>query len=504
MCLRLCHRILSLLFSELLFAGQRLMALGQDVSSIETTLKLAGVSLTEGLRPPQQTNMPSQSHEMDLKRVGQSSSCLDGGSRLARGSAADLDSLNQDAGIFKGRNGNTQQHSTPQYDSSSKRKRMDSSDDTEHQSEYPIRGGGFEKSRSRDQMPPPPIPIQQPFVYAASIPSSATHSLNLQCDRVDATQSQRAPITPQRHPSQASQGGLSCSIFAPSSSMEPSNTSQAGTGNNVGQSHVDHRHSSSANTRTEGSVYVRGGWQPPPQSFNAQRSENYSSPSSSLPTTGQSPARRAGGYHQGSLMFPVELGNHTIDPSSGNYQSVSSDRSTFFHRRQSAPVIESHLELPTHSRNYTPSPNREGRITLYRTPSLASRHFSDKGIGLSSHVRSSNSQTNHQSANSGSHRKQLVIDTPAHQRVLAGAPFLTPQLAYSSSLPSLGGPSTEMLRRNHSFDSGSTPVNGEMRPYSSARGANFLLAQDPPSANGWGQPSLMDSRASSSRRRANR
>ena len=477
------------------------MALGEDVSSIETTLKLAGVSLTEGLRPPQQMNMLSQSNEMDLKRVGQSSSCLDGGSRLARGSAADLDSLNQDAGIFKSRSGNTQQHSTPQYDSSSKRKRMDSRDDIEHQSEYPIRGGGFEKSRSRDQMPPPPIPIQQPFVYAARISSSDIHSLDLQRDRAVVTHSQRAPITPQRHPSQ---GGLSRSAVAPSSSMEPSNTSQAGTGTNVRQSHVDHRHFSNANTGTEGSVYIRGGWQPPPQSFDAQRSENYSSPNSSLPSTGQPPARRAGGYHQGSLMFPNELGDRTIDPSSGNYQSISSDRSTFFHRRQSAPAMESHLEQPPHSRNYTPSPNREGRITLSRTPSLASRHFSDQGIGLSSHVRSSSRQTNHQSANSSSHRKQLVIDTPAHQRALASAPFFTPQSAYSSSLPSLGGPSTEMLRRNSSFDSGPTPANGEMRPYSSARGANFLLAHDPPSANGWGQAPLMDSRASNSRRRANR
>ena len=504
MCLQFCYRVLSLLFSELLSAGQRLMALGEDVSSIETALKLAGVSLTEGLRPPQQTNIPTQYHEMDVKRVGQSSSCLDGGSRLARGSAADLDSLNQDAGIFKGRSGSTQQHSTPQHDSASKRKRTDSKDDTKHQSEYPVRGGGFEKSRSRDQMPPPPIPIQQPFVYAARIPSSDMHSLDLQRDCADARQSQRAPITPQRHPSQ---GGFSRSMVAPSSSMEPLNTSQAGTRTNFGQSHVDQRHSSNANAGTEGSVYVRGGWQPPPQSFDAQRSEYYSSPSSSLPSTGQPTSRRAGGYHQGRLIFSNELGDRTIDPSSGNYQSVSGDRSTFFHRRQSAPAMESHLEQPTHSRNYTPSPNREGRITLSRTPSLASRHFSDQGIGLSSHVRSSSRQTNHQSANSSSHRKQLVIDTPAHQRVLLGAPFLTPQSAYSSSLPSLGGPNTEMLRRNNSFDlgpPGPAPVNGEMRPYSSARGANFLLAHDPPSTNGWGQPPLIDSGASSSRRRANR
>lgn len=477
------------------------MALGEDVSSIETTLKLAGVSLTEGLRPQQQTDMRSQYHEMDLERVRQNSSCLDGGSRLARGSAADLDSLNQDAGIFKGRSGSTQQDSMPQYGSSSKRKRMDSGGDTEHQSVYTIRGGGFERCRSRDQMPPPSIPVQPPFVNAARVPSSDMHNLDFQHDRVNATHSQRAPITPQRHPSQ---GGLSRSIIAPGSSMEPSNTPQAEIGTNVGQSHVDHRQSSSANTGTEGSVYVRGGWQPPPQSFDTERLENYSPPSSSLSSTGQPPARRSVGYHRGSLMFPIELGDRTIDPSSRSYLSVTSDRSSLYHRGQSALAMESHLEQPGHPRNYTPSPNREGRITLSRTPSFASRHFSDKGIGLSSHVRSSSRQTNHQSANSSSHRKQLVLATPAHQRVFAGAQFTRPQSAYSSSLPSLGRPNTETLRRNNSFDSGPTPANGEMRPYSSARGANFLLAQDPPAASDWGQASLMDSQASSSRRRANR
>lgn len=470
------------------------MALGEDVSSIQTTLKVAGVNLNESLRPQQQTSIPSQYHDMDLKRVEQNSSCVDGGSRLARGSAADLDSLNHDAGIFKGRSGSTQQHSMPQYDPCLKRKRMESRDDTVHQSEYPFRGEGFEKSRSRDQMPPPPIPIQQPFVYAARFPSSDMHSLNVQRDCANATHSQQVPITPQPHPSQ---GGISRSIVAPSSSMEPSNTSLAGTGTNVRQSHVDHHHSSSANTGIGGPVYVRGGWQPPPQSFDTERSANGGSPSSSLPSKSQQPARRAVGHHQGSLMFPIELGDRIIDPSSRNYQSVSSDRSTLYHRRQSPLAMEAHLEQPTHSRPYTPSPSREGRITLPRTPSFASRHFSDQGIGLSSHVRSS-------TANSSSHRKQLVDATPAHQRVLAGAQYFTPQSAYSSSLPSRGGHNTEILRRNNSFDTGPTPVNGEMRPYSSARGENFLLAQDPPAASGWGQASLMDSRASSSRRRANR
>ncbi|KAF6229552.1 hypothetical protein HO173_011407 [Letharia columbiana] len=488
---------------ELLSAGRRLMVLGEDVSSIETTLKLAGVSLTEGLRPQQQMDIRSQHQSMDLKPAGQKSSPLDGGSRIARGSAADLDCLKQGAGIFKGRSGVTQQDSMQQHGSSSKRKRVDSRSDTEHQTEYALRGRGFGICRSRDQMPPPPIPMPQPSVYMARVPSSDMHGLDYQHDHVNATHFQRAPITPQRHPSQ---GGLSRSMLAPGSSMEPSNTSLAGARTNNGQPRMDRRQSPRANTGTAGPVYARGGWQPPPESFDTEHSLDFSSPSSSLPSTGQPPARRFTGYHQGSLMFPIELGDQTIDPSSRSYRSVSSDGSTLYYRRQSALAMQSQLESPAPSRNHDPSPNREGRITLSRTPSVASRHSSDRGIGLSSHVRSSSRQTNHPSGNSSSHRQQLVITTPAHQHAVVSAHFPMRQPAYSSSLPSLGEANTQIFRRNNSFDSGPTPVNGEMRPYSSTNGENILVARDPDrrASQNRGRAPLMEWQASGPRRRANR
>lgn len=477
------------------------MALGEDVSSIETTLKRTGVSLTEGLRPQQQVDSRSQYHRMDLELGGEKSSPLDVGSRLARGSAADLDSLNQGAGIFKGRSDIMQQDSMRPDGSSSKRKRVESRSDTEHQNEYTLRGKGFEKCRSRDQMPPPPIPIQQPLVYMARVPSSDTHGVSSQHDLVNATHFQRAPITPQRYPSQ---GGLSRLILAPGSSMEPSNTSLAGARTNSGQSRLYHHQSPRANAGTAGPVYARGGWQPPPESFDTERSRNYSTTSSSLPSTGQPPARRSTGYHQGSLMFPIELGNRTIDPSSRSYQSVSSDGSSLYHGRQSELAMQYQLGSPAHSCNHNPSPNREGRITLSRTPSFASRHLSDQGIGLSVHARSSSRQTNQPSANSSSHRQQLAIATPAHQRVDASPHFSTRQPAYSSSLPSINVMNTEMFRRNNSFDSGPTPVNGEMRSYPSISGEDFSLAQDSRAAQNRDRDPLIESRASSSRRRANR
>ncbi len=473
------------------------MALGEDVSSIETTLKLAGVSLTEDLRPQQQEDMRSQHHVMDYKPSGQKSSRLDGGSRLARGSAADLDSLNQGAGSFGGRGCITQQDSMRQDGSSTKRKRMDSRSDNGH---HALRGGGFENCRSRDQMPPPPIPIQQPFVHRARISSSDMHGPDSQHGLVNASHSQRAPVTPQRH---SAQGDLNRLMLAPGSSMKPSNTSWAGAVTDDGQSHVDHRQYPRANTRNSVPVYVRGGWQPPPESFDTERSGNHTSPTSSLPSTGPPPARSSMSYHQGSLMFPIDLGDRTIDPSSRSYESVSSDGSSLYHKRQSGLAMQSELDSPAHARIYHPSPSTEGRITLPRMPSFASRHSSDKGIGLSSHVRSSSSQTSHRSVNSSSHRQQLVIATPGPQRV-ASAHFPTRQPAYSSSLPSLGGSNTGTFRRNNSFDSGPTPVNGEMISGFSTNGGNFLLAQDPRVTPNRDRIPIMESQASGPRRLANR
>ena len=478
------------------------MALGEDVSSIKTTLRLAGVSLTENLNPQQQIDIRSQYHKMDLNPAVLVSSPLNGGSRLARGSAADLDSLNQGDGIFKGRSDTLRQDSTRQFNSLSKRKRVDSRSDTEHQSEYVLRGGGFEKCGSRDQMPPPPIPTEQQFVYRAREPSSDLHNLNPQHNHFSATHFPRAPITPQRYPSK---GVLSPSMLAPGSSMELSNRLSAGARINNGQSCVDHHHSPRTSTATAGPVYARGGWQPPPpESFDIERSRFHSSSSSSLSSTGQQPVRRSMGYHQGNLKFPIEVRDRTIDPSSRSYQLVSSDGSSSYHRRQSVLATQSPHESEAESRNHNLSSNREGRITLSRTASFASQQSSNKGIGLSSHVRSSSRQNSHQSANSSSHRQQLVIATPVHQRTSASAHFPISQPAYSSSLPALSGPDAEKFRRINSFDSGPIPVNGEMRPYSSNNGEVLLLAQDPRVAQTLDKARLTNSQALGPRRRANR
>lgn len=480
-----CHRILSLDIRELLSAGRRLLALGEDVSSIDTTLKLTGVSLTKNFYPEQ---------KLDPKSLGQNPAALDGSIRLAQGSAADLEYMNQSALSFNGDGGITQYESMRQDISSSKRKRVDTRSDSEHQTEY-VPSGGIRKGQSRDQMPPPPIPMQQPIVSLAPVPSSDTHGLDFQHDHERETHFPRATVTPKQHPSQ---DRLSHSVLAHGSSRRPPNMSLAGNKTNNGQPHVAHRQFPQTNTGTAGPVYTRGGWQPPLESFDGERSGICGSPSSPLPSNGQAPVRRPLDHQQKSLIFPIEHEKHAINPSS------RSTGSSLYRRRQVVPSTQFQVASPASSRNPNLSPNRQGRITLPRTPSFASRHSSDKGIGLSSHVRSSSLQTNPLAVNSSSHRQQLIIATPAHQSGLASSHFPTRLPAYDSSLPSRGGPNTEVPRHDISFDSGLPPMDCEMRSCFSPNDEIFFLARGARAAQDRDRVCLMEWHAPGPRRRANR
>ena len=454
------------------------MALGEDVSSIEATLNLASASLFENLQPRQQMDMGSQCYNMNLELAEQKYSPQDRGLRLAQGSAADLHCLNQAAATFKGLGGISQQGAIQQHGSSSKRKRVDSSSATE-------------KCCSRDQMPPPPIPIQQPFVYKDRISSSDLYGLNLH-DQFHATSFQQASIAPRRH---LFESGLSPPMLMPSLTTERPSMSLVGAGTNNRQSHVDRHQTPRASVGIAGPIYEQGSWQTPPEFSAFGRSGSPSLPSSSLPSTGQPPVRRSIVYQQGSFRFPYKLEARTIDSKSRSYQSA---------RRQSAFDVQSQLEPAASSRYRSPSPNREGRITLSRTPSIVCQHSSNKGIGLFNHVRSSSRHTDHQPTNCSSHRQQLVIAPPAHQRLFANPHFSTRQpTTYSNTLPFVGGFHAESFRRCNPFDSAPTPVNGKMKPLSSTSGENSLLAQDP-RAVVHGRTALLNSQAPGVRRRANR
>ena len=471
--------------SELLSAGRRLLALGEDVSSIDTTLKLAGVSLIRNLHPEQ---------KRDPKSLGQIPAALDGSIRLAQGSAADLEYMNQSALSSNGDGGMTQYELMQQDLSSSKRKRVDTRSDSEHRTEY-VPSGGIQKGQSRDQMPPPPIPLEQPIVSLARVPFSDTHGLNSQHGHGQETYLPRATVTPKQPPSQ---DPLSHSVLGHSSSRRSPSMSLAGNKTNNGQPHIAHRQFPQTNTGTVGPVYTRSGWQPQIGSFDGERSGLFGSPRSSLPSTGQAPVRRPLIHQQGNLIFPTEHRKRAIDPSS------RTTGSSLYRRRQVVPATQFQLASPASSRNPNPSPTREGRITLPRTPSFASRHSSDKGIGLSSHVRSSSLQTNPLAVNSSSHRHQLIIASPAHQSGLASSHFPTRLPAYNSSLPSRGGPNTEEPRHDISFDLGLTHMDCEMQSCFSPNNGNSFLARSARGAQTWDRVPLIEWQAPGNRRRANR
>ena len=459
--------------------------MGEDVSSIDATLKLAGVSLIRNLHPEQ---------KLDPKSLGQIPSALDGSIRLAQGSAADLEYMNQSALSSSGDSGMTQYESMRQDISSSKRKRVDTRSDSEHRTEY-VPSGGIQKGQSRDQMPPPPIPMQQAIVSLARVPFSDTHGLNSQHDHGQETYLPRATVTPKQHPSQ---DPLHHSVLGHSSLRRSPSMSLAGNKTNNRQPHIAHRQFPQTNTGNARPVYTRGGWQPQLGSFDGERSGLFGSPRSSLPSTGQTHVRRPPFHQQGNLIFPIEHGKCAINPSS------RTTGSSLYRRRQAVPATQFQVASPASSRNPNPSPNRESRITLPRTPSFASRHSSDKGIGLSSHVRSSSLQTNPLAVNSSSHRHQLITASPAHQSGLASSHFPTRLPAYDSSLPSRGGSNTEEPRHDIPFDLGLTPMDYEMQSCFSPNDGNSFLAQGARGAQTRDRIPLMEWQAPGPRRRANR
>ncbi len=83
-----------------------------------------------------------------------------------------------------------------QHDLSSKRKRAESLSDVEQQMDYALGGKRYQKGQSRDVMPPPPIPTQQPYVFRASNPNQDTHDTSLQDSSGRRSQSGTDPVTP--------------------------------------------------------------------------------------------------------------------------------------------------------------------------------------------------------------------------------------------------------------------------------------------------------------------
>ena len=482
------------------------MAFGQDVSSIKAALGLVGASqlLHHQQHADTHSQQPSTNAGIIQGNITPSDAILDAGSRLALGSAEDLDNLSK-AGMFTIYGSSLETNPILQDGSSVKRKRVDSRHDIGSGLECVPRGRQCEKGQSRDQMPPPPIPLPQPFVYMARTPSPEACGPNPQSDPSHPLQFRRAPVTPRPQPFQS---GLSSLRKTPGDVAQQT----SGVSNAFHLHGIQHGPSQAATIPhrrfvTPGPAAANifaNGWQLSPRSPNSEPLLRCTSSLSSLPSTGQPPVRRNPYYHPGSMMFSMELGNRIVDPRTRSYQSYSSDGSEVFYRRQAALAATAQVQSPSRPSNV--SPHWQGRITLPRTPSFVDRRSSNHGIGLSGHARSSTLQTNQPSANSSSHRQRLG-PLPLIEQVPALSPhFSLHQGACSTSMPVKSSQYAATLCHRKSLDTGPTSVNGEMRPNSNnvGIGNNVSSARHLQSSHNCSREPPGDPQSSGYRRLANR
>lgn len=159
-----------------------LQSLGQDISSIQATLKLAGADLDQMGAPQQHINEVSQqqtgkvaSRDADTSHQRQSASR----SRLASASVSDLQLLSKDDKVFRGQIGSLSL--TPEganglaVASSLKRKWTEpGGSKTQLQEQYDRRP--HYKAQDRDIMPPPPRPfVQQSAGHMIDEPTQHAH-----------------------------------------------------------------------------------------------------------------------------------------------------------------------------------------------------------------------------------------------------------------------------------------------------------------------------------------
>ena len=144
-----------------------LRSLSHDVSSIEAVLNSVGASLSQGSAnepDPEDSSKPRDFEDADASIA----SPFHVKSRLAQGSAADLDTFRKDDCSSHGRGWLTSLGNTGQ---ATKRKRTDTVNSIERQLNDTLAGSRCRRLPSKNVMPPPPrIPTLQPFMYVAQVP----------------------------------------------------------------------------------------------------------------------------------------------------------------------------------------------------------------------------------------------------------------------------------------------------------------------------------------------
>ena len=369
----------------------------------------------------------------------------DVGSRLARGSAADLDRLTKGAEALATREP-AMQPGLSEDEHSAKRKRGDPL----WESQKGIRDGlGSSRPNtrhSRDLMPPPPSPrrpyaftghvltpdlVDPPFVPTVRHPPTVT-----------------GPTTPRHQTSQAQNTGVAVN------GNELNHRSSVDSNGVMSQGRPNHRSSlvlKESFERTPRQLPNHRSSLPPISSFEKgpPRDQNFDTPRR-IPL----PARLGG-----RPTNIADLSSQAITTSSSNQEGNLSGA------RRSSEAL-SHTSRTGGRLPANPSP---GRLTLTPRYSNQQRH------GLLANVRTSNDRLGTAaSPHFVAQSRPYLSSLPPHNSQTLGEKWRYIDSLYVAPATPAG------IRYVNPFESGPTRINGQMRPYSStAHAKSFLLAQDP-------------------------
>ena len=369
----------------------------------------------------------------------------DVGSRLARGSAADLDRLTKGAEALA-----TQapaiQPSPSKDEHSAKRKRGDPLWDVQMGIRDGLGSSRPNKCHSRDLMPPPPSP-RRPYVFTGHV---------LAPDLVDPPfvptvrhpPLVTGPTTPRRQTSQAQNTGVAVN------GNELNHRSSVESNGVMPQRRPDHR----------SSLVSKESFERTPR-----RHPDHHSSSALMSSFEKGPPHDQDLNTVCRIRLPVQLGGRLtdIEDLSGQTIATSSSYQNGNHSgaRRSSEAL-SHTSRTARRLPANPSP---GRLTLTPRNSNQQRH------GLLANVRTSNDRLGTAaSPHFGTQCRQHSSSLPPHNSQSLGENWRHMDSFDAAPAPTAG------IRYMNPFESGRTAINGQMRPYSStAHAKNFLLAQDP-------------------------
>ena len=369
----------------------------------------------------------------------------DVGSRLARGSVADLDRLIKGAEALATQEP-AMQPGFSEDEHSAKRKRGDPLWESQKGIRHGLDSSRPSTSHSRDLMPPPPS-TRRPYAFTGHV---------LTPDLVD------PPFVPTvRHPP---------TVTWPTTPRRKTSQAQ-NTGVAVNGNELNYRSSADSNG-------VMSQRRPNHRSFLVSKESfertprhlpNHRSSLASISSFEKGPPRDQNPNTPRRIPLPARLGGRPTDIEDLSSQAITTSSSyqdsNLSGARRSSEAL-SHTSRTGRRLPANPSP---GRLTFTPRNSNQQRH------GLLANVRTSNDRPG--TAASPHFRTQsrpYLSSLPSHNSQTLGEHWRYVDSFYEAPAPTAG------IRYVNPFESGPTAINGQMWPYASISHAkNFLLAQDP-------------------------